>query len=542
MKPDELQKLLQGLAKSLYQQDITPTVSLAESEHGDYSSNLAFELARSQKKPPIEIAGEIAGNLKHPAIVGVAAAGAGYLNFTFDQAHWLGQLSAIKPGYGRSKLGQGQKVQVEFISANPTGPLTLGNGRGGFSGDVLANVLAWTGHEVSREYYINDAGNQIEALKNSIYFQVATKLGFETDPALDLYKGEYIEELARPIIAEIKREHPNLKQKLSSKQIKELSDQKFSEHQILNQLIEKIKASVKQMGIEFDVWFSEQTELHDKELVEQIASKLVKSGQTIEKDASLWLKVGDESDRVIRKSDGSYTYLAGDLAYHYNKFVERGFTKVINFWGADHAGQVEALATGLEKLGVKGELEIVLFQLVRLIKDGKEYKVSKRAGNFISIDELLKEIPADVARFFFIQRAYNTHMDFDLDLAREQSNKNPFFYIMYAYVRASSIMRKAKQQGVSATRVRELVGVEKSLVKQMTQFPGLLEQISADLAVHRLSYYGHDLAKLFHEFYETVPILAAKTNQGQRLALVQHFIWMMESYFDVLGIKPRAKM
>jgi arginyl-tRNA synthetase len=534
MKPEALQTRLRKLIKHEYGVDVNPELHAADSQHGDFSSNVAFLVAKSAGQTPIQVAESLAAKLAGPEVAGVAAAEPGFLNISVHTSYWLEELAELRHSYGRSDRGKGQKVQVEFISANPTGPLTLGNGRGGYWGDVLANVLGWTGHQVSREYYINDAGNQVEILKESVIIKVAEMLKVKLASAEPGYLGQYIEEIADQVARSIKSS-----QKLTPREIEQLVNQ-FG---VLDHILEWIKASVDHMGINFDVWFSE-LKLHKSGAVDQVIMELKAGKHIYEKDGSLWLRLGGERDRVLVKQDGSYTYLAVDLAYHYDKFVKRGFTKVINLWGADHGGQLPSLVGGVEKLGIAGQLDIILFQLVRLIREGSEVKVSKRAGTYVTIDQLLEQVEPDVARFFFIMRTNDTHMDFDLDLAKEQSQKNPYYYVMYSYVRCQSIIHKAHSQGIRSAQPTDLVEVEKALVKKLLEWPHLLEQISRDYGVHRLTFYGQELASIFHDFYESAPILAAKNPQqaSQRLALVQIYGELMEAYFKVLGIKPLAKM
>ncbi len=435
-----------------------------------------------------------------------------------------------------------EKVQVEFISANPTGPLTLGNGRGGVYGDVLANVLKKAGYDVTKEYYINDAGGQIEILGHSV-------LGDEEGQ----YKGEYIDEL--------------------SKKFTEGSPVEVGQN-ALEIIFEGIKKTVSEMGIEFDKWFSEQKELRDKGKVDEIINWFKEKDLVYEKDGALWFKAsefGDVEDRVLIKQNGEPTYFGVDCAYHKNKFVERKFDKVINIWGADHHGDVARVKGFVEALGYKDKLEIILMQFVRLVKDGKSARMSKREGNFVLVDDILKEVGKDVFRYFMLTRSANTHMDFDMDLAKEQSKKNPVYYIQYAGARMSSLLEKASFQekakessessnsfsfglavGSSSNipikalekEFRTLGAFERNLILKLAQFPEVVEDTSKDYQVHHLATYAHELAKTFTDFYENVRVLGEEDEERKEALLQLVFITrqILEEALNLLGIEAPEKM
>lgn len=510
-------------ALKLYGVKVAPKLEYTTPEFGDFSTNLAFELAEVAKTSPAEVARELAATIAHTDVARVEASKNGFINITLKDSYYSKNVSTIASNYAQNSIGKGKQVQIEFISANPTGPLTMGNGRGGYNGDVLANILATSGYGVSREYYINDAGNQIVGLVESIRIAAGKSKG---EP---VYKGSYITELAERFKGQLVGPQEELVQAVTDYMLED-----------------QIKKSTQQMGISFDVWLSEEKELHQTGKVKQILSKLKEAKLTDEKDGALWLKsdLAQDRERVLVKSDGSYSYLLVDIAYHWNKLVERKFDKVINLWGADHAGQVPSLQSALKGLGLEGRLEILLFQLVRLIKDGREYKVSKRAGTYVTVDELLEMVPTEVARFFFLMRSRDTQMDFDLDVAREQSQKNPYYYVMYTHARAHSILKQAKQKELKIdSKISDLTGVEKLLIKQLLQLPELVAEVARDYQVHKLTFYGIEVAKLFHEWYESARIIDLDPAvAGQKLYLLQQYIVAMEVYWGLLGIKPQESM
>lgn len=542
----DIQSAIEAAIKDAFDlSGIKVELSYPDIQHGQLATNVAFRLAGQLKQPPGQIAERLAAAIDHPSVATATPAG-GFINLTLTPEYWVKQAAQITPEYGSTQIGKGKKVQVEFISANPTGPLTLGNGRGGYNGDVVANVLQSAGYQVEREYYLNDAGNQIKLVHNSIYAVVLERLTHQPTDHIRGYRGEYIEEWADKVVELIQKEHKT-PGALSPDQIEELTNRYIDELGVIGSIVDQVKASVKHMGINFDNWFSELHNLHKTGKVKQLVDGLVNDGRAIKKDDAIWLKdaAEDGGDRVLQKADGEYTYLAADLAYHMDKF-ERGFNPVINLWGSDHAGQVPSIQHGLKLLKAPGELKIIVFQLVRLIKDGKEFKVSKRAGTYVTMDELLDEVPSDVLRFFFLMRSYNTPMDLDLDLAKEQSQKNPMYYLMYSYARANSILEQAEEKGlqpVQISDVADLTDPEIALIRQMTQFPQLLIEILTDYGVHRLTFYGIEVAQRFHELYESQKIIDLDPEQAQqRLAIIELYRIFMERYFNLLGITPVKRM
>lgn len=474
---------------------------------GDYSTNVAMLL----KKNPNEIAGKIKSDLFEKIEVKN-----GFINFYLSNKYLQKELQDIlkqKNKYGNLKIGKGQKTNVEFISANPTGPLTLGNGRGGFGGDVLSNVLAKAGYKVSKEYYINDTGNQIIKLGHSVLKDSEA-----------VYKGEYID---------------NLSEDVSGKNAEEVGEK--AGKIILEKMI---KPSVKKMGIKFDKWFSE-TDLYKKGEVDRVISELTKKGFTYESEGAVWFKskdLGDDKDRVLVRADGQKTYFASDIAYLKNKFG-RGFDKLIIFLGADHYGYVQRLKAASHAMGFGREnIEALVLQLVRLFENGKEMRMSKRTGIYVTIDELISEVGLDIARFFFLQRALNTHFNFDMDLAKEKSDKNPVFKIQYAYARINSILKKtnAKSKNFELLKEENEVG----LIKELVKFPEIIEDTAKDYQVQRLPNYALELAESFHKFYEKCRVIDEKNKDltGARVALISATKIVLENILELMGISAPKEM
>ncbi|MBW3538053.1 arginine--tRNA ligase [Candidatus Parcubacteria bacterium] len=525
MTTAEIAKIITQACKTGYDADVQPEVTYAQAEFGDFSTNVAFGLAKQLKTAPRTVAERLAGEIKHPQIQSAQAAGAGFINITMTPGYWADRLAEIDQKYGSSRLGQGRKVQVEFISANPTGPLTLGNARGGFLGDVLARVLESCGYNVTREYYFNDAGTQIRKLVESV--KAAAGI---VSPEEVQYRGQYIQKLAQEFRAE-----------LATKPEDELGN-------LLTQTIFQryLKPSIEKMGIKFDVWFNEK-DLAASGQFDRALERLRREGLVYEQDGAVWLKssaFGDERDRVLVKAGGDVTYLGNDIAYHLDIFEQRRFDVAIKEWGADHAGQVPSLRSTLRRLAPNKQLHFVIHQFVRLVREGKEVKISKRAGNIVTVDDLMDEVGPEVARFFFLMRSADSHMDFDLDLAKEESHKNPYWYVMYAHVRAHSILAQAGKKGLKpAAGTGGLNGLERQLVKQMTRFPELLQEIAADHGVHRLTFYGLELARAFHDYYESERIIDLDAQVAEdKLYLIQQFTVFMKSYFRVLGISLIERM
>lgn len=496
-------------------------------EFGDYSTNASFILAKEYKKPPLEIARELAERLKKESglFLKVEAAAPGFINFWISPAVLAKELTAVMRNtkkYAYTKVKK-QKINLEFISANPTGPLTMANARGGFWGDVLANVLEAIGHKIWREYYINDAGNQIKLLGESIL----AALG-KIPPKEEYYQGGYIKELARSTAL-----------RGSAEDIGRAAAKK---------LLTSIKSSVKNAGIKFNLWFSEYQNLHQKGKIKKVLALLEKKGLVERKEGAIWLKtsdIADEKDRVLVKSDGQPTYFLSDLAYHYDKLITRKFEKAIDIWGADHHGYAARLKAGLKALDIDPDrLKIIITQLVRLVEGGQEVKISKRAGKFVTLDDLIAEVGKDAVRFFFLMHTPDTHMDFDLALAKERSVKNPVYYVQYAFVRANSILTKANSKKITNYKLQNLnTEAEINLVRNLVKLPDVISQTAEDYNVSRLVRYVIAIARTFHNFYEKERVISESGEVvPERLALVAATKNILERLFKLLGIVAPAKM
>ncbi len=495
----------------------------AETSHGDFASNAAMVSARAFRSAPVKIAAALKESMDFSSaryIERVEIAGPGFINF-FVSPLWFADIVsgvlAEKEEYGRSDYGKGQKVMVEFVSANPTGPMHMGNARGGAIGDCLAAAMDACGYDVTREFYINDAGNQIEKFGLSLearYLQI-----FKGEDAIafpeDGYHGEDIKERAQQY-ADV---HGDCLLNLSSeKRRRALVD--FA----LPKNIEKLRTDLSKYRIEYDVWFPEST-LHQSGAVKAVVDDLTARGLTYEKDGAVWYKAtefGGEKDEVLVRANGNPTYFTADIAYHKNKFADRKFDRVINVWGADHHGHVARLKGAMDAIGLDGsKLDIVLMQLVRLMKDGEPYRMSKRTGKAITLSDLTDLVPIDAARFFFNMREPNSTLDFDLDLAVEESSQNPVYYVQYAHARICSILKNLSAQNIqprecSAQELELLCAPEeKELIRALAQCPQEIINAAKNYDPARMTHYLMEVATLFHKFYNACRV------QGEDEALMQ---------------------
>lgn len=519
----------------------------ANQGHGHFATNLCLTLAKSQKMPPMKIASLLVPILGEESIFErVEAAAPGFLNFFIGKGTWTSLITLILSqgeDYGRSSAGMGKSVLVEFVSANPTGPLHLGHGRGAALGDTLCRILSFAGYKVEREFYINDAGRQIRLLGESVYarWQQMTNPSYPF-PA-DGYHGEYVTDLARMI---------SMEADLGSMSDEEATD--FCSSRGKEIMMEDIKRTLKMFRVEFDVWFSE-THLHNSGLLEKSLSSSSIAERLYEKDGALWIATtlfGDDKDRVIRKSDGSYTYFASDIAYHRDK-RQRGFDKAIDIWGADHHGYIPRVKAALAALGIPKEwLSVLLIQLVKLWKQGTEVKMSKRAGTYVTLQELMEEVGVDAARFVFLTKHNDSPLDVDVDLIKKQESDNPVFYVQYAHARACSIMRKALDtgDGTGADHL-ELLGLEEEmyLIRLLADFPDLIEEMARALEPHRLTYYLQELSSAFHRYFnlgnknpDCRVITDDKALSSARLSLVGAVRTVLANGLGLLAITAPERM
>lgn len=538
-----------GILPKIQIEDILVEVP-RERGFGDFSTNIAMQVSKQAKMPPRKTAELLVSefNFSGTYIERTEVAGPGFLNFYLRKDWLYDSLHIIQEKqdrYGEVELGKGIKVNVEFVSANPTGPLHMGNARGGALGDCLASVLKKAGYDVTREFYINDAGNQIEKFGISLearYLQIIhgeDKVEFPEDG----YQGEDIKDHARAYFEE---NGDILVEKSAEERRKILVDYALP----LN--IKKIREILEAYGVSYDVWFSEKS-LHESGAVKKAIDFLIENGYTVTKDDAVWLngeKLGLEKDEVLVRNNGIPTYMAADIAYHYNKFITRGFDWAINLWGADHHGHVARMKASMEPFGINGDrLEVVLFQLVRLYRNGELARMSKRTGKAISLEDLLEEVGKDAARFFFNLKTSGSHLDFDLDLAVKQSNDNPVFYVQYAHARICSLLRKLKEEGiepksidsVDLTLLQEKEEIE--LIRKLSEYPEEVVQSAKTLEPSRLTRYVMDIAANFHSFYNACRVKGEDEElMMARIILVDCTRIVIKNILELIKIEAPEKM
>lgn len=513
--------------------------------HGDFASNIALVTAKLAKKAPRAVAEIIVGHLSTGGFIReVEVAGPGFINFFLSHDWLFDTLRAIEKqglAYGDSQYGAGEKILLEFVSANPVGPMNVVNARAAAVGDTLARLLRSAGYTVGTEFYVNDAGNQADVFARSLEarYQQLTDPGYEFPE--DGYPAAYVSELA----AILKEEHPELREMPLEKRLA------FCKRWGTDQMVEAQKADLKNYGVEFDLWFRER-DLHGQGALEEAIALLRERGLLFEDEEALWFRstdFGDDKDRVIVKSDGSYTYVTADIAYHHDK-LKRGYTKLIDIWGPDHHGYIGRMKAAIQALGYGADtLEVLILQYVALLRNGQQVKMSKRAGEFITMKDLVDEVGKDAARFFFLNRSPESHLDFDLDLAVEQSNENPVFYIQYAHARISSILRQGKEMGISLPSSDQVDlsllahDAELAVMKQMAALPEELLTAALQREPHRITRYALDLASLFHSFYTHCHILGEEAPlRDARLVLVAQVRSVLRKVLGVLGVDAPEQM
>jgi arginyl-tRNA synthetase len=441
---------------------------------------------------------------------------------------------------GNIELGGGKRVQIEFVSVNPTGPLHVGHGRGAILGSALANILTSAGYKVEKEYYINDAGNQIATFRRSLYARYQQAVGKETEMPADGYVGEYMVELAKEIITE----HGKKLGKFGEKDL-EIQLGKIG----LAKMINQIKADLELLGVTFDIWFSEQS-LYDNKQYDTAMALMKRGGYITEREGATWFvstALGEDKDNVVVRTDGTPTYFAADIAYHYNKFIERKFDSVIDIWGADHMGHVSRMKAVVSALGIEPErFTVIISQMVTLRRGGEVVKISKRSGDIVTLRELVEEVGVDACRFFFLSRTADAQMDFDMELAKKQSADNPVYYVQYAHARIASILRLAKERGIenSDGDVSLLTTEpELTLIRRMLLLPEIVETIALTLEPHHLTYYAQDLATVFHAFYKECRVVTDdKRLTGARLKLVKAAKLVLCRTLNLMGMTAPERM
>lgn len=514
-----------------------------EKEHGDLAANIAMVLARPAKNAPRKIAQAI---LKYfptgkNQVVRCEIAGPGFINLFLDPS-WvyavLPEVEEMDERYGCTLTENRQKIQVEFVSANPTGLLHMGNARGAALGDTLANVLAAVGHEVTKEFYVNDTGKQIENFGLSLEARYLQLLGEDVPFPENGYPGEDLVDSMGRLISTAGDKYL---------QVAPLLRREILVKYALKEKLEQMKTDLADFGVNYDVWFSEQS-LHDSGDIQAVLWELQQNGYLYEKDEAIWFHsslFGDEKDEVLVRSSSVPTYFAADIAYHKNKF-QRGFDRVINIWGADHHGHVARMKGALEALGYDPDrLQVIIMQLVRLFRGGEPVRMSKRSGEYVTLRELMEEVGTDAARFFFINRSADSHLDFDLDLAREQSSDNPVYYVQYAHARICSILRQAGElpsaQEIDCSLLRE--PAEYVLLEKIAELPGEIKYAAESLEPQRLAHFAYELANLFHGFYTNCHVLNAESGLREgRLVLVNACRITLRNTLKMIGVSAPERM
>ena len=490
-----------------------PTVQLEHPqrpEHGDFSANLPLRIQGLARMKATEVAEALRAHVPpHEAIADVRVAPPGFLNFYFDPT-WLAQQSteivAAGERFATSDTGAGQRVQIEYVSANPTGPIHVGNGRGAAMGSTLANVLRAAGYEVEEEYYVNDAGTQVAIFGRTLYARYQQLFGRDVQVPENGYPGEYVIEIARQIKDEAGDRYLRREGEESDPALGEIG---------IQALVRQIRDDLALIGVTYDRWFSERSLQVEGGPYDRVLSLLRERGHIVEREGAVWFRssqLGEPKDNVLIRSDGAPTYLATDVAYHYDKFIERGFDRVIDIWGADHQGHISRLKAAVDAVGGDSErLDILLYQLVTLKRGGEIVPLSKRAGDIVTLREVIDEVGADAARFFFLAASAGQTMDFDLDLAKEQSDENPVYYVQYAHARIAGILTKAADEQRSAEGADPSLlthEAEQTLLRKLLLLPEVVEQVQETLEPHALPHYSMELAQAFHVFYTQCRVIS----------------------------------
>ncbi len=548
--------IVQNAAQKAFDNDMLPSSQMPDMEieapkhdsQGDLSTNFAMVSAGIQKMAPRKIAKALIAAMDPVDFIDkVEVAGPGFINFFLRPSAWhpvVDQVLAADERYGASDFGRNEKVQVEFVSANPTGPLHVGHGRGAAVGDAVGNILAFAGFSVSKEYYINDSGRQIKTLGTSVWFRLLEMAGRSIDFPDDCYKGEYIKDLAGRVLAAEGPDFVNLSDDAAIAVCARYAAQ---------QILGDIRNDLASFGVAFDQWFSEQS-LYDSGRLQQTITDLKALDLVYEKDGALWFRTsdfGDEKDRVVVRSNAMTTYFASDIAYHQEKY-ERGFDRVIDVWGADHHGYINRMAASIVALGKKREqFQVILVQLVNLLRGGKPVQMSTRAGEFVTLKDIVDEVGKDAARFMFLSRSYDSGLDFDLEVAKQKSSDNPVYYVQYVHARIAGIWSKAAEQNLVAdkdvTRGKNLhLLVEKeeiNLIKILAGFPEQVQKSAATCHPHVIFTYLMSLASAFHVYYNRHKVITADSSLSQaRLCLVMAVKKVIRNGLALLGVSAPERM
>ena len=580
---DQLQDLIKKCIQDLISKGILiempPNVRLdhtKDNSHGDYATNIALMLSKQAKMNPVDLAKIIVDQLEESSFINkIEIAGPGFINFFISDESSSSVVSEIidqEALYGSSEIGQGKKVLLEYVSANPTGPLHVGHGRGAAYGATISNLLRAVGFKVDNEYYVNDAGRQMDILAVSIYLRYLSLCGDNLRFPDNGYQGQYIKDIAQ-VIYESSGEEFYKKSDLIFTNVSKDGSEGGDKESHIDGLIENsksilgdsfraifqvgiesilggIKSDLSEFGVVFEKWFSEQS-LIDTGLSESCISKLKESQKVFEKDGALWFKTtnyGDEKDRVVVRDNGNHTYFASDIAYHFDKF-ERGYDKIINVWGADHHGYISRVKASIDALGHSPDkLEILLVQFANLYRGGSKVQMSTRSGSFVTLEDLRKEVGNDAARFFYILRKSEQHMDFDLDLAKSKTNENPVYYIQYAHARICSVFRQANEKEMEVDHSQANLsllteGIEKNIIKELSRYKSVLESSAIQYEPHQLAYYLRDLSTHFHSYYNACKFIVEDKHLTQaRLSLIHATRQILINGLSILGVNAPESM
>jgi len=555
MLKDDLAKLVRKAIKKAQKSGALPKFDIPEipmerpkqKEHGDFATPVCLQLARLARMAPMRIAEIVTAKLSKADYLGsVQVAKPGYINFSLSEIWLARQVDKILEAgelYGNIDIGKRRKVQVEFVSANPTGPLHIGSGRNAVIGDALANVLSAAGYDVQREYYVNDAGTQMGLFVETLYARYAQALGHDEPLPEGGYQGTYMIAMGQRAAREHGTTFLEMPRDEALKALQEVG---------LNYMLESIRNDLAMMGVHFDRWFSERT-LYDEGVFDRVMTLLREKHYIVERDGAVWFTatdLGGDKDEVIIRSGGAPGYFASDIAYHYDKFVRRGFEWVIDVWGADHQGHVPRMHAMMRALGLDPQrLTIIIYQLVTLRRGGEVVRLSKRTGDIVTLREVLEEVGTDAVRFFLLSRSADSQMDFDLDLAKEQSNENPVYYIQYAHARISSILRLAEERGLTdnagdVTLLRH--PLELALIRHMLMLPELVDLVVTTLAPHHLTHYAQELASQFHVFYRDCRVVSSDPQDREltmaRLKLVRAAKLVLARTLHLMGMTAPEHM
>ena len=580
---DQLQDLIKKCIQDLISKGILiempPNVRLdhtKDNSHGDYATNIALMLSKQAKMNPVDLAKIIVDQLEESSFINkIEIAGPGFINFFISDESSSSVVSEIidqEALYGSSEIGQGKKVLLEYVSANPTGPLHVGHGRGAAYGATISNLLRAVGFKVDNEYYVNDAGRQMDILAVSIYLRYLSLCGENLRFPDNGYQGQYIKDIAQVIYDSSGEEFYKKSDLIFTNVSKDGSEGGDKESHIdgliensksilgdsfraifqvgIESILGGIKSDLSEFGVVFEKWFSEQS-LIDTGLSESCISKLKESEKVYKKDGALWFKTtnyGDEKDRVVVRDNGNHTYFASDIAYHFDKF-ERGYDKIINVWGADHHGYISRVKASIDALGHSPDkLEILLVQFANLYRGGSKVQMSTRSGSFVTLEDLRKEVGNDAARFFYILRKSEQHMDFDLDLAKSKTNENPVYYIQYAHARICSVFRQANEKEMEVDHSQANLsllteGIEKNIIKELSRYKSVLESSALQYEPHQLAYYLRDLSTHFHSYYNACKFIVEDKHLTQaRLSLIHATRQILINGLSILGVSAPESM